>query len=153
VQEAAFFDANRSGELANRLSTDVHEVAEHLVENVSVVGNAAVTAAVAGAFMMNISPALAAITFAVVPAMAYGGTWYGRRVKKFSQAMLAALAGSTQMAMERFSGVVVVKSYNGEKRAVQEYSKVIDDCFKLARRLATAEGVYLSVIFMTSSGA
>jgi hypothetical protein len=28
-------DRNRAGELANRLSTDVHEVAEHLVENVA----------------------------------------------------------------------------------------------------------------------
>jgi ABC-type multidrug transport system fused ATPase/permease subunit len=34
-QDMEFFDVNKTGELANRLSTDVHEVAEHLVENVS----------------------------------------------------------------------------------------------------------------------
>jgi hypothetical protein len=34
-QDLAFFDVNKTGELANRLSTDVHEVAEHLVENFS----------------------------------------------------------------------------------------------------------------------
>lgn len=30
--DLAWFDVNKSGEIANRLSTDVHEVAEHLVE-------------------------------------------------------------------------------------------------------------------------
>jgi ABC-type multidrug transport system fused ATPase/permease subunit len=30
--DLAFFDVNKTGELAGRLSTDVHEVAEHLVE-------------------------------------------------------------------------------------------------------------------------
>jgi ABC-type multidrug transport system fused ATPase/permease subunit len=34
-QDLEFFDRNQTGELANRLSTDVHEVAEHLVENVA----------------------------------------------------------------------------------------------------------------------
>ena len=56
-EEVAFYDENRAGELANRLSTDVHEVAEHLVQNIAFFLSNFVRAITAVAQMIVISPA------------------------------------------------------------------------------------------------
>lgn len=100
-QDLAFFDVNKSGELANRLSTDVHEVAEHLVENLSLFLSSGVMAVGSSAMLIYISPSLSAVTLCVVPAMVLGATQYAKVVKRLSRELLDALAVSTQVAAER----------------------------------------------------
>eukprot|EP00984_Skeletonema_dohrnii_P015254 scaffold6547_cov141-Skeletonema_dohrnii-CCMP3373.AAC.7 len=105
-QNITFFDQNRGGELANRLSTDVHEVAEHLVQNISIFMSNMVRSVTAVASMMAISPAL---TLYLTPLpLALGGcaAVYGKFIKIWSKKHLDVLAHSTHMATERFGGLL-----------------------------------------------
>jgi len=103
-RNVAFFDRNRAGELANRLSTDVHEVAEHLVQNIELFLSNLVRALTASAQMIVISPALS-IYLSPLPIMLWGCTsFYGKFIKHWSKQHLNSLAQSTHVATERFGG-------------------------------------------------
>ncbi|TFJ81841.1 hypothetical protein NSK_007088 [Nannochloropsis salina CCMP1776] len=150
-QDLAFFDVNKSGELANRLSTDVHEVAEHLVENISKFLHASVMATASAGMLLYISPSLSVITLSVVPAIALGAAQYAKVVKKLSLSLLNSLAKSTQHAAEKMAGIRVVRHFAAEIREKERYGQIIDESLGLAKRLAVSEGVYVAAIFAVSN--
>ncbi|KAM3572002.1 hypothetical protein VYU27_005990 [Nannochloropsis oceanica] len=150
-QDLAFFDVNKSGELANRLSTDVHEVAEHLVENVSLFLSAAVMATGSAGMLLYISPSLSVVTLSVVPAMVLGAAQYSKIVKKLSLALLNSLAVSTQQAAEKMGAIRIVRHFAAEDREKERYGNIIDMSLGLARKLAVSEGVYVAAIFAVSN--
>jgi len=142
---------NKSGELANRLSTDVHEVAEHLVENVSLFLSAAVMATGSAGMLLYISPSLSVVTLSVVPAMVLGAAQYSKIVKKLSLALLNSLAVSTQQAAEKMGAIRIVRHFAAEDREKERYGNIIDMSLGLARKLAVSEGVYVAAIFAVSN--
>lgn len=142
---------NKSGELANRLSTDVHEVAEHLVENISKFLHASVMATASAGMLLYISPSLSVITLSVVPAIALGAAQYAKVVKKLSLSLLNSLAKSTQHAAEKMAGIRVVRHFAAEIREKERYGQIIDESLGLAKRLAVSEGVYVAAIFAVSN--
>lgn len=152
-QEMAFFDQNRVGELANRLSTDVHEVAEHLVENVASFLENLVKALTALAAMIWISPVLTLAASSIVPAVAGGAMFYGRFIKSLSKLHLDALAASTQIAAERFAAVRTVVSFGQGKAEVKRYNKEIDASYKFARRVALIQGSFMATSYMVGNAA
>jgi len=148
TQEVAFFDNNRAGELANRLSTDVHEVAEHLVENVArFLEKTIMTFSAVGAMVM-ISPYLTFAASGCVPAVIGGAFFYGKYIKRLSRKHLDALASSTQIAAERFSAVHTVVSFAQTKREISRYSAVIDQAYGFARKVAVWEGAFLGTSYL-----
>lgn len=152
-QEMAFFDQNRVGELANRLSTDVHEVAEHLVENVASFLENLVKAVCALAAMLWISPVLTLAASSIVPAVAGGAVFYGRFIKKLSKMHLDALAASTQIAAERFAAVRTVVSFGQSGTEVKRYNKEIDASYNLARKVALIQGSFMATSYMVGNAA
>lgn len=150
-QDLAFYDRKKSGELANRLSTDVHEVAEHLVENTSTFLHSAVMATGSAAMLLYISPSLSVVTLSVVPAMILGASQYSKVVKSLSLALLNGLAASTQVAAERMGAIRMVRHFAAEEREKQKYAGIIDLSLDLARKLAVSEGTYVAAIFCVSN--
>lgn len=153
AQEIAFFDNNKAGELANRLSTDVHEVAEHLVENVARFLQNAIKAGTALGAMVFISTSLTFAASGVIPAVVGGAFFYGRYIKRLSRQHLDALASSTQIAAERFSAIHTVVSFAQTNREVDRYSSVIDRAYTLAKKTAVWEGAFLGTSYLVGNAA
>lgn len=99
-QQIAFFDQNRGGELANRLSTDVHEVAEHLVQNISIFMSNLVRSITAVASMIAISPSLTLYLTPLPVVLGGCAAFYGKFIKHWSKKHLDVLAHSTHMVRE-----------------------------------------------------
>lgn len=99
-QQIAFFDQNRGGELANRLSTDVHEVAEHLVQNISIFMSNLVRSITAVASMIAISPSLTLYLTPLPIVLGGCAAFYGKFIKHWSKKHLDVLAHSTHMVRE-----------------------------------------------------
>ena len=99
-QKIAFFDQNRGGELANRLSTDVHEVAEHLVQNISIFMSNLVRSITAVASMIAISPSLTLYLTPLPVVLGGCAAFYGKFIKHWSKKHLDVLAHSTHMVRE-----------------------------------------------------
>ena len=152
-QNITFFDQNRGGELANRLSTDVHEVAEHLVQNISIFMSNMVRSVTAVASMMAISPAL---TLYLTPLpLALGGcaAVYGKFIKIWSKKHLDVLAHSTHMATERFGGITTVLSFGRRQSEVTNYSNVVESAYVFARKVAIFQGAFLGSSYLVGNTA
>lgn len=151
-QPAEFFDVNQSAELSNRLSHDVHEVAEHLVENVAVGIQAVITAVISIVYLFRIAPRLGFLTPLILPLLSLGAVCYGNVVKKLSETLLNQLAAATQLATERFLQIRTVKAFHREEEENQKYCVAIDHSYKLATTVALAEGSYLAATYAAANG-
>jgi ATP-binding cassette subfamily B (MDR/TAP) protein 10 len=152
-RDLSFFDKNKAGELANRLSTDVHEVAEHLVQNFAYYLNNLVRSLTAVVQMILISPLLTA-TMVPLPIIIGGlASFYGKFIHRWSAQHLDVLAHSTHVASERFLGISTVVSF-GQRRTEQErYNGVIEAAYKYARRVAVFQGAFMGSSYLVGNGA
>ena len=152
-RDISFFDKNKAGELANRLSTDVHEVAEHLVQNFAYYLSNLVRSIIAIVQMILISPLLTA-TMVPLPILLGGmASFYGKFIRRWSAQHLDVLAHSTHVASERFSGISTVLSFGQRHSELQRYSGVIDAAFGYARRVAVFQGAFMGSSYLVGNGA
>jgi len=151
--EASFFDVNRAGELANRLSADVHEVAEHLVQNIASFLHNVVRSAGAVGAMILISPGLTMYSSSVIPAVVLCAAFYGRYIKRLSRRHLDALADGTHFSTERFAGIVTVMSFGQRAKEVARYSQIIEQAYALARRVALFQGAFMGTSYFIGNAA
>ena len=151
-RNVAFFDRNRAGELANRLSTDVHEVAEHLVQNIELFLSNFVRALTASAQMILISPALS-MYLSPLPIMLWGcTTFYGKFIKHWSKQHLNCLAQSTHVATERFGGHRTMVSFGQRDMEQKRYSGIIEAAYLYSRRVAMFQGSFLGSSYLIGNG-
>ena len=141
-QPVEFFDNSRAGELANRLSTDVHEVAEHLVQNIALFLTDFVRIITAIGSMISISPILTFYLSPVIPLLGGCASFYGKFIKALSKQHLDVLAHSTHVATERFSGITTVLSFGQKQKEVTRYSRVIEAAYGYARKVAIYQGAF-----------
>ncbi len=152
-QNISFFDQNRGGELANRLSTDVHEVAEHLVQNISVFMSNMVRSITACASMIAISPALTLYLMPLPLALGGFAAVYGKFIKFWSKKHLDVVAHSTHMATERFGGITTVLSFGRRQSEVTNYSNVVESAYVFARKVAIFQGAFLGSSYLVGNTA
>jgi ABC-type multidrug transport system fused ATPase/permease subunit len=152
-QKVSFFDRNRAGELANRLSTDVHEVAEHLVQNISIFMSNLVRSITALGSMVVISPALTLYLTPLPFALGGCALVFGKFIKVWSKKHLDVLAHSTHMATERFGGITTVVSFGRRQFEVTNYSNVVESAYVFARKVAIFQGALYSSSYLVGNTA
>ena len=81
-QEIAFFDVNRTGELTNRLASDTEVIQDLVTTNLSMLARYIVQIIGCLALMFVLSWNLTLVLLAVVPPVAIGAVWYGRKVRE-----------------------------------------------------------------------
>lgn len=141
-QEVGFFDARRTGELTNRLASDTTVLQNTVSVNVSMAMRH--TASVIGgiALLLYTSPQLTLLMLAVVPAVALGAVFVGRRIRVLSRQAQDALAAANEVAEETISGLRTVRVFTREHGEAQRYSNKVEQAFELARKRAAAGAAF-----------
>ncbi len=131
-QEIAFFDAQKTGELTNRLSADTTVLQNTVSANISM--GLRNFAAVAGGMVLLFftSPQLTLLMLAIVPPVALGAVFYGRKVRKLSKDVQDALAKSSEVAEESLSGIRTVRSFAAEHTELKRYRGAVEGSLALA---------------------
>jgi ABC transporter fused permease/ATP-binding protein len=142
-QEIAFFDAQRTGELVSRLSSDASTLQSTLSFSISMALRFASQVVGGVALLVWTSPRLALLILAVVPPLAIGATHYGRRVRRLSRQVQDAIAHSGEVAEEALAGVRTVRAFVAEPHETGRYRDRIMDALALARRR-----IFLGATFM-----
>ncbi|HEX9051316.1 MAG TPA: ABC transporter transmembrane domain-containing protein [Anaeromyxobacter sp.] len=142
-QEIAFFDETRTGELVSRLGTDCATIQNLVSVNVSMSLRQAVTALGATALLFFTSPRLTVVMLAVVPAVAIGAVFYGRKVRALARAYQDALADASHVAEESLSAVRTVRAFNAEAAEAARYERATADAYDAARRRAYAGSTFM----------
>jgi ABC transporter fused permease/ATP-binding protein len=152
-QEIGFFDARRTGELTSRLASDTGVLQNAVTANVSMVLRSGVQAAGGVAFLFYTSPLLTALMLAVVPGVALGAVFYGRRVRRLAREVQDALAVAGEVAEESIAAVRTVRSFAAEESESRRYGAAIERALKLARRRIFAGASFMSIASFASYAA
>ena len=141
-QEVGFFDAQRTGELVNRLAADTGVLQNSVTVNISMALRFTLQSlgCVAVLFWMNWQ--LSLVMLAVVPLVAVGAAVFARTVRALSRQTQDALAAASAVAEESIGNVRTVRAFAREEGEVARYGEKVDDAFALGRRLALAYGAF-----------
>ena len=114
--ERGFFRAQHTGDLMNRLSSDVRSVGmgigQGLMQNARMVFVFLLTFGV----MFSLNALLAGMVLVLVPLMIGSFTWFARRIKQGHLAVQERLSEMASFNQETFTGIQTLKSFAVEPR-------------------------------------
>ncbi len=143
AQEVAFFDAQRTGDLTSRLSSDTASLQGLLSSQLSMALRNAVQVVGGLALLVVTSPKLTLVMLLVVPAVALGAVFYGRKIRALARQYQDALADAGHVAEESLSAIRTVRAFAAEEAEARRYGAAIDRSFQLARTRVGAAAVFM----------
>jgi ABC-type multidrug transport system fused ATPase/permease subunit len=147
----SFFDKSKTGDLVSRLGPDVTRVSRSIMDGAF--GLRVLINATAGTVLVAKTVPLAIVPQLLGPVlvMFIGGVIYGGLVRSIARKQSEALSKSLHVADENISLIKTVKLFNGESRAISDYSRALDSVYALAQQNALASGGKVAA-FVTIGG-
>ncbi|XP_032420740.1 mitochondrial potassium channel ATP-binding subunit [Xiphophorus hellerii] len=141
-QDVAFFDANKTGQLVNRLTADIQEFKSSFKLVISQ-GLRSITQTV-GCFvsLYIISPKLTGLTVVVLPCLVGAGALIGSFLRKLSRLAQEQVAKATEVADEALGNVRTVKAFAMEERELQLYAHEVDKSCEMNENLGGGIAVF-----------
>ncbi|XP_017281532.1 mitochondrial potassium channel ATP-binding subunit [Kryptolebias marmoratus] len=141
-QDVAFFDANKTGQLVNRLTADIQEFKSSFKLVISQ-GLRSITQTV-GCFasLYIISPKLTGLTVVVLPCLVGAGALIGSFLRKLSRMAQEQVAKATGVADEALGNVRTVKAFAMEERELQLYAYEVDKSCEMNENLGTGIAIF-----------
>jgi ABC-type multidrug transport system fused ATPase/permease subunit len=141
-QETSWFDAHRTGELLNRLSSDTAVVQKALTTNVTNGLRAAAMAVGGTGMLFALSPSLALLSLGLIPPVALGGVVYGRYLQGQQRAVQEALGEASAAAEEILGQVRTVRAFAAERAEARRFAAKVDGSYALARRIGVVAAYF-----------
>jgi len=145
-QEVAFFDATRTGDLVSRIGTDSASLQGLLSTHLSMALRHALTALGALALLFFTSVRLTGVMLLVVPPVAVGARFYGRKVRALARRYQDALADASHVAEEAFSAIRTVRAHVAEGIEAERFAAATADAYQAARRRAFAGSTFAGAV-------
>ncbi|XP_010884312.1 mitochondrial potassium channel ATP-binding subunit [Esox lucius] len=141
-QDVAFFDANRTGMLVNRLTGDIQEFKSSFKLVISQ-GLRSVTQTV-GCFvsLYLISPKLTGMTVVILPCLVGAGALIGSFLRRLSRLAQEQVSKATGVADEALGNVRTVKAFAMEEREMQLYAWEVDKSCEMNESLGSGIAVF-----------
>ncbi|MEK6627134.1 MAG: ABC transporter transmembrane domain-containing protein [Bdellovibrionota bacterium] len=121
-QEIAFFDFNKTGELISRISNDTAILQNAVSVNISMGLRNLAGAAGGLVLMIYTSPKLALSMLVVIPPVAIGAAFFGKKIRIFSKYAQDSLAEASIVAEETISGIRTVRAFAQEGYEKNRYN-------------------------------
>eukprot|EP00117_Sycon_ciliatum_P018561 scpid34684/ scgid2622/ ATP-binding cassette sub-family B member 8, mitochondrial len=142
VQDVAFFDAHKTGEVVNRLTADVQDFKSSFKQCISQGLRSATQTIGCGITLYMISPKLAGLLGVCVPIMVVTGTLLGAGLRKMSAAAQAQVAKATSLANEVLGNIRTVRAFAMEDAEDRAYSREVERSSSLYQGLGLGIGVF-----------
>ncbi|UZQ50462.1 ABC transporter ATP-binding protein [Clostridium kluyveri] len=120
----SFFDMNTHGEIMSRLTNDIENVSSTISQSTTQLMSAVVTVLGSFIMMLILSPILTFVTLITVPMVFFLTKGIAKNTSvlfKEQQVQLGKLNGHIE---ENISGIHVVKAFNHEQKAIEEFKKI-----------------------------
>ena len=141
-QDVAFFDKTKSGELVNRLSSDVMML-KSAVENAWALFISSLVSMIATLiYLFFVSWKLTCLMFITPPIIILIGGVYGSYLERVAKATQDALAGATDSASESISGLRTVRAFANETDRLAKYTANVTLSYRLGIKVAVAGGIF-----------
>lgn len=153
AQEVGFFDQQRTGELTNRLASDTTVIQNAVTVNVSMALRFMLSILGSLVVLFWYSWQLTLLMLLVVPFVAGGAGFYGRKLRVVSAQVQDALARASSVAEEALSGVRTVRAFARERAEAERYAAAVDDSFEVAKTRARMGATFTGLVTFLGYGA
>lgn len=141
-QDLAFFDEHRTGEVLNRLTTDIQEFKSSFKQTVS--GGLRASAQIIGCSvsLVIISPQMTFVTLLCVPTVVAVGTIFGAVLRKISRLAQAQNEKCTAVADEAIGNIRTVRAFAMEDVETELYDNEAELVMELNKKLGLGIGLF-----------
>nr|XP_023676486.1 ATP-binding cassette sub-family B member 9 [Paramormyrops kingsleyae]XP_023676487.1 ATP-binding cassette sub-family B member 9 [Paramormyrops kingsleyae] len=142
-QDIGFFDANHTGDIISRLTSDTTQVSDLISENVNLFLRSLVKALGFLVFMFGMSWKLTLVTIMGFPFIAVISQLYGDYYKRLTKEVQSALAQANKVAEETISAMKTVRSFATEELEADTYYQKLQEMFELNKKQALAYSCFM----------
>jgi len=153
AQDIAFFDANRTGDLMSRLSSDCTTLQNTVSVNVSMALRNLAQVLGGFAFMFYTSWRLSSLMLFMIPPIAISTLFFGKKIRKLSHDFQETLASVSIVADETISGIRTVKSFVQEEAEVLRYNAGLSMALDRAKMRVKTIAIFMTVAMIVGFGA
>jgi len=150
--DPGFFDKEKTGEIASRLSADTTQLKATFGSSASIALRNLFMFVGAIAMMVVTSPKLSAFVLAAIPVIVLPLFAAGRAVRQRSKRAQDTLAEATAFATESLTAVRVMQSFVAEAFTAGRYRKAAYGAYEAARSMAQARGVVTAAALFLAFG-
>lgn len=152
AQDISFFDANRTGDLMSRLSSDCTTLQNTVSVNVSM-GLRNLAQVLGGfAFMFYTSWRLSSLMLLMIPPIAISTVVFGKKIRKLAADFQGSLAEVSIVADETISGIRTVKSFVQEQAEVARYDAGLLRALMRAKNKILTIATFMSIAMIVGFG-
>nr|XP_055038737.1 mitochondrial potassium channel ATP-binding subunit isoform X1 [Misgurnus anguillicaudatus] len=141
-QDVAFFDANKTGQLVNRLTSDIQEFKSSFKLVISQGLRSATQTVGCFVSLYFISPKLTGLTVVVLPCLVGAGALIGSFLRKLSRKAQEQVAKATGVADEALGNVRTVRAFAMEDRELEMYAAEVEKSAMMNESLGTGIAVF-----------
>ncbi|HEY6736005.1 MAG TPA: ABC transporter transmembrane domain-containing protein [Roseiarcus sp.] len=150
--DPSFFDAEKSGDIASRLSADTTQLKATFGSSASLALRNLFLFVGAITMMVFTSPKLSAFVLAAIPVIVLPLYAAGRSVRERSRRAQDRLADATAFATESLSAVRVVQSFLAEKFTASRYREAAVGAYEAARAMTQARAIVTAAAIFLAFG-
>jgi ATP-binding cassette subfamily B multidrug efflux pump len=151
---AAYFQANRTGDLMSRATNDLNAVRMMIGPSVMYLSDTILTFVVALALMTSIDWRLTIAALVPLPWVSISVKYFGTAIHKRFEEIQAQLSDLSAVAQEAFAGVRVVRAYRQERDQIARFARSNEEYVRRNRRLIAVQGFFFpSMSFFLGLGA
>jgi ATP-binding cassette subfamily B protein len=148
-----FFEENRPGEIASRLTSDTALVEQVVGTSVSVGLRNVVTAVGGVAYMFVLAPKLAGMMLLAIPAVVVPIILLGRRVRNYSRSSQDRIADIGATVGETLSAMKIVQAFNQEPRERRRFGETVERAFATAKKRILLRAIMTAIVIGLIFGA
>nr|CRZ25152.1 BMA-HAF-3 [Brugia malayi] len=144
-QDMNFFSKNKVGEIVSRLSTDALIVGQSVSSNLTVGARAFMSFFGSAVIMVYTSRELSEVVTCLTAAIITSGYCFGNLQRKYTLQMQEVVAASNEVATEKFSNIVTVRTLVSELKECETYKKRIHQLWVVSCREGRAAGCMIAL--------
>ncbi|KXN73949.1 hypothetical protein CONCODRAFT_77095 [Conidiobolus coronatus NRRL 28638] len=149
-QSVTYFDLNTTGDLINRISSDVSVIQDSTCQKLEATFRSVIECTGAVIWLFALSYKLTFAMICVIPIFAIINAIYGRYSWWLWQECVKAGGRSNTIALESVSNIKTVKSMSQEPKQVYYYRNTLGETYNLTTKLIRANGLsHSSMIILT----
>ncbi|VDO28292.1 unnamed protein product [Brugia timori] len=138
---------NKVGEIVSRLSTDALIVGQSVSSNLTVGARAFMSFFGSAVIMVYTSRELSEVVTCLTAAIITSGYCFGNLQRKYTLQMQEVVAASNEVATEKFSNIVTVRTLVSELKECETYKKRIHQLWVVSCREGRAAGCMIALSF------
>jgi ATP-binding cassette subfamily B protein len=150
--DPSFFDAEKTGDIASRLSADTTQLKATFGASASLALRNLFLFVGAIAMMVVTSPKLSAFVLAAIPVIVLPLYAAGRSVRERSRRAQDRLADATAFATESLSAVRVMQSFQAERFTAGRYREAAFGAYEAARAMSQARALVTTAAIFLAFG-